>query len=106
MRVEVDSGGHAVSVRGVMVDVTARKLAEQRSDQYLNLVEHLDVALFVFGLKDIDDDSSLSVLAVNPEGAELLGTTAGGCASGGGSRTCSPLRTRSPPSSSTKRWPT
>jgi diguanylate cyclase (GGDEF)-like protein/PAS domain S-box-containing protein len=78
MRVEVDGSGSAVSVRGVMVDVTAQKLAEQRSDQYLNLVEHLDVALFVFGLKDIDDDASLSVLAVNPEGADLIGTPAGG----------------------------
>jgi diguanylate cyclase (GGDEF)-like protein/PAS domain S-box-containing protein len=71
MRLEHDGAGNVVRVRGVMVDVTAQKLAEQRSDQYLNLVEHLDVALFVFGLKDLDD-ASLSLLAVNPEGAELI----------------------------------
>ncbi len=41
MRVEVDGSGDVVSVRGVMVDVTDRKIAEQQMDQYLNLVERL-----------------------------------------------------------------
>jgi diguanylate cyclase (GGDEF)-like protein/PAS domain S-box-containing protein len=70
MGVEVDSSGNPTSVRGVMVDVTARKRAEEQSAQYLNLVEHLDVALFVFGLAE--DGDELVLLAVNPAGAELV----------------------------------
>ncbi len=71
MRVEVDANNHATSVRGVMVDVTARKLAEEQTAQYLNLVQHVDVALFVFALADPDDHLSLTVLAINPAGARL-----------------------------------
>jgi diguanylate cyclase (GGDEF)-like protein/PAS domain S-box-containing protein len=70
MRVEIE--GNTTKARGVMVDVTAQKIAEQRSDQYLNLVDHLDVALFVFGLEDPDDDTSFTLLAVNPEGTNLV----------------------------------
>ena len=76
MRVEVDGNGHPTSVRGVMVDVTARKTAEQQIDQYVNLVEHLDLALYVFGLEDAQDDSTLVLLAVNPEGSALITTSA------------------------------
>ncbi|HEY5154327.1 MAG TPA: diguanylate cyclase, partial [Acidimicrobiales bacterium] len=76
MRVEIDAGGHPVHVRGVMVDVTDRKLAEQQMEQYLNLVDRLQLALFVFDLADPADDASLTFRAANPEGLELLGRTA------------------------------
>ena len=89
MRVEVDGNGHPTSVRGVMVDVTARKTAEQQIDQYVNLVEHLDLALYVFGLDDAEDDSTLVVLAVNPEGSALI-TRRRTRRSGGGWSTCRP----------------
>ena len=72
MRVEVDGSGHPSSVRGVMVDVTARKLAEEQTAQYLNLVRHVDVALFVFALDDPDDPASLTLLAINPVGGRLV----------------------------------
>ena len=72
MRVEVDANNRATSVRGVMVDVTARKLAEEQTAQYLNLVQHVDVALFVFALADPDDHLSLKLLAINPVGARLV----------------------------------
>ncbi len=72
MRVEIDSGTSTRRVRGVMIDVTDRKIAQQQMDQYLNLVERLQVALFVFGMTDMADPQSLSLLAVNPAGADLL----------------------------------
>jgi diguanylate cyclase (GGDEF)-like protein/PAS domain S-box-containing protein len=73
MRVEVDSNGSPTSVRGVMVDVTVRKLAEDKMEQYLNLVDHLDLALFVYTLSDPDDPTSLHLAAINPEAVELIG---------------------------------
>ncbi len=76
MRVEVDGTNHATSVRGVMVDVTARKLAEQQTAQYLNLVQHVDVALFVFALANPADARSLTLLAINPVGARLVSPSA------------------------------
>ena len=72
MRIEVGGSGEVQRVRGVMVDVTDRRRAEQQMDQYLNLVEHLQLALFVFGSRDLADPTSLRLLAVNPEGANLL----------------------------------
>src|SRR4051794_3481135 len=47
MRVEIEPGTSTRRVRGVMIDVTDRKIAQQQMDQYLNLVERLQVALFV-----------------------------------------------------------
>ena len=72
VRIEVGSNGEVRQVRGVMVDVTDRKIAEQQMDQYLNLVERLQLALYVFGATDLDDADTLRLLAVNPEGAHLL----------------------------------
>ena len=72
VRIELGAGGQTRRVRGVMVDVTDRKIVEQQMDQYLNLVERLDVALFVFGATDLGDAATLKLLAVNPAGANLL----------------------------------
>ncbi len=72
MRVEVDGNGQPTTVRGVMVDVTARKVAEEQTEQYLNLVQHVDVALFVFALAAPDDPASLTLLAINPVGSRLV----------------------------------
>ena len=77
MRVETDTLGNPVHVRGVMVDVTDRKLAQQQMEQYLNLVDRLQLALFVFDLADLADDTSLTFLAANPEGLEVLGKSGG-----------------------------
>ena len=48
MRVELDADGRVVHVRGVLLDVTERKRAEEQVSQYVNLVERIQLALFVF----------------------------------------------------------
>ena len=73
MRVEVDGSGASRRVRGVMIDVTDRKIAEQQMDQYLNLVERLQVALFVLRAhRRCPTPGRCTLLAVNPAGADLL----------------------------------
>ena len=62
MRVETDSYGQATHVRGVMLDVTAEREAAAQADQYLNLVESIRLALFVFGLRDVRDDGTAVVI--------------------------------------------
>jgi len=71
MRVELGDNAQPVHVRGVMLDITAAKLAEQRAGQFIDLAENIRLALFVFELTDRDDDHSLRVLAVNPAAAEI-----------------------------------
>ncbi len=73
MRVEVDSNNRATAVRGVMLDITDQRRAEAYAEQYVNLVEHMQVSLLVFRLDDRADDRSLVVTAMNPEATHLAG---------------------------------
>ena len=55
-------------LRGVMVDVTARKRAEERVRQYADVVERIQVAVVVARL---EDDDRLRIVAANPEAARM-----------------------------------
>jgi diguanylate cyclase (GGDEF)-like protein/PAS domain S-box-containing protein len=73
MRVETDTDGRVDHVRGVLIDVTETRRAEEQVTQLLNLVERIQLALFVFTLTDLNDDSSLTLTAVNSEAALITG---------------------------------
>lgn len=72
MRVELDAQGRPARVRGVMLDVTEMKQAQEKASQFVNLVDGTKLALFVLGLDDPEVDESLCMLAVNPEAAHLI----------------------------------
>jgi diguanylate cyclase (GGDEF)-like protein/PAS domain S-box-containing protein len=72
MRVELDPDGRVVHVRGVLLDVTERKRAEEQVSQYVNLVERIQLALFVF----IADGDELLLIAINPEASLITGMNA------------------------------
>jgi diguanylate cyclase (GGDEF)-like protein len=61
-----------------MLDVTAEREARAQADQYVNVVESIRQALFVFGLRDPNEDDSLELLAVNPAAAAVSGATVEG----------------------------
>jgi diguanylate cyclase (GGDEF)-like protein/PAS domain S-box-containing protein len=69
MRVELDADGRVVHVRGVLLDVTERKRAEEQVSQYVNLVERIQLALFVFMM----DGDELLLIAINPEASLITG---------------------------------
>ncbi len=71
MRVEVDGNDRTSAVRGVMLDITDRRRAETYAEQYVNLVEHMQLSLLVFHLQDRADDRSLVVVAMNPEASKM-----------------------------------
>jgi diguanylate cyclase (GGDEF)-like protein len=73
MRVETDGDGRVVHVRGVLLDVTEKRRAEEQVTQLLNLVERIQLALFVFTLTDLNDDGSLTLTAVNSEAGLITG---------------------------------
>jgi diguanylate cyclase (GGDEF)-like protein/PAS domain S-box-containing protein len=71
MRVEVDSDGRVVHVRGVLLDITERKRAEEQVSQYVNLVKRIQLALFVF----LAEGDELRLTAINPEASLITGTS-------------------------------
>jgi diguanylate cyclase (GGDEF)-like protein/PAS domain S-box-containing protein len=61
-----DATGQALGLRGVMIDITAQRRAEERFRQYADLVEHIQMALLVGRLVDPADARSLEIVAANP----------------------------------------
>ncbi|MBV6510457.1 MAG: hypothetical protein JJLCMIEE_03613 [Acidimicrobiales bacterium] len=71
VRTRLRPTGEVIGRRGVFIDVSDRKRAEERVNQYADIVEHIQVALFIVRLEDVDDDESLRIVAANPEGARI-----------------------------------
>lgn len=60
---------------GYTIDITERKLAEQAISQYADIVQNMQVGLYVYHLENREDDRSLRLVAANPRSAGLLGLT-------------------------------
>jgi diguanylate cyclase (GGDEF)-like protein/PAS domain S-box-containing protein len=69
--VVIDDAGQALGLRGVMIDITAQRGAEERFRQYADLVERIQMALLVARLVDPADSRSLEVVAANPMACAL-----------------------------------
>jgi diguanylate cyclase (GGDEF)-like protein len=72
--VVADSGGQPLGLRGVMIDITAQRGAEERVRQYADLVEHIQMALLVVRLVNRDDPRSVEIVAANPMACALSPT--------------------------------
>jgi diguanylate cyclase (GGDEF)-like protein/PAS domain S-box-containing protein len=72
VRVETDDMGRTTGVRGVMLDISATRMAQEKANQFVNLVDGIKLALFVFRLEDLNDDDTLKVLVINPEAGRLI----------------------------------
>jgi diguanylate cyclase (GGDEF)-like protein len=66
-----DATGVAVSLRGVIIDISEARDAEARVRQYAAVVEGIQLALMVARLVDPDDPSSLEIVAANPAACAL-----------------------------------
>jgi diguanylate cyclase (GGDEF)-like protein/PAS domain S-box-containing protein len=69
--VVIDANGQPVGLRGVMIDITAQRGAEERFRQYADLVERIQMALLVVRLVDPADPRSLEIVAANPMACAL-----------------------------------
>lgn len=58
---------------GISEDITERKSAEDKVRQYADIVENMQVGLFVFQLEDARDDHSFRLINANPAAAQLTG---------------------------------
>ncbi len=72
---EADAPGRRTQLRGVIVDVTARRAAEAERAVLGEVVETLDTAIFV-ARPDPNHRGALIVAAANPAAARLTGTPA------------------------------
>ncbi len=70
---ERDPEGRARCQRGVIVDETARYLAERSVRGYGEFINGAPMAMAIFHLDDLDDPRSLKVLTCNPAAAKLAG---------------------------------
>jgi diguanylate cyclase (GGDEF)-like protein/PAS domain S-box-containing protein len=69
--VVVDANRQPLGLRGVMIDITAQRGAEERFRQYADLVERIQMALLVVRLVDSADPRTLEIVAANPMACAL-----------------------------------
>ena len=67
------AGLNAGTHRAIFRDITSRRRAEETTRLYAEIVQEMQIALYVYRLEDPDDDRSLRLVAVNPAGAQLVG---------------------------------
>ena len=71
--VVTDADGVTTSMRGVMVDITEQREAQAEVRRYADIVERIQIALFVLKRRDRGDGSVLVVAAANPMAGVLAG---------------------------------
>ncbi len=72
---ERDDDGKIKCLRGVIVDETARYVAEQSVRSYGEFIKGAPMAMAIFQLDDLDDHESLRVLTCNQAAANIVNTT-------------------------------
>jgi len=71
-RVVRDGQGKPERMLGTVADITSRMQKEQRAKTYADIVEHLEMGLYVYHLEDETDDRTLTLIAANPAAEKLL----------------------------------
>ncbi|MEG5000304.1 PAS domain-containing protein [Microcoleus sp. B4-D4] len=79
----LDAQGHPQYVLGITEDITERRQVDESVRLYDQIVENMQIGLYVYHLEDIEDDSTLRAIASNPaatlftglEMADVLGMT-------------------------------
>jgi PAS domain S-box-containing protein len=72
----IDSGVYRGGRIEHYADITERKRAEERIRLFARIARNMQIGLLVYRQDDLEDDRSLRLIAVNPEGAKLLGLEA------------------------------
>ena len=60
-----------IMIMGLISDVTERKKAEEKIRQYADIVENIQLGIFVLKLEKNDNPESLRIMAANPAAEEL-----------------------------------
>jgi len=68
-----DAAGEPEYLLGISEDITERKHAQDKIKQYADIVENMQVGLFVYKLENVEDDRTLRLINMNPAAARLTG---------------------------------
>ena len=69
----LDSKGNPQYVLGITEDITERRQVDESVRLYDQIVENMQIGLYVYHLEDMDDDSTLRAIASNPAATKFTG---------------------------------
>ncbi|WP_293131750.1 PAS domain-containing protein [Microcoleus sp. bin38.metabat.b11b12b14.051] len=69
----LDAAGHPQYVLGITEDITERRQVDESVRLYDQIVENMQIGLYVYHLENIDDDTSLRAIASNPAATKFTG---------------------------------
>ncbi|WP_377478459.1 MAG: PAS domain S-box protein [Microcoleus anatoxicus] len=69
----LDSKGNPQYVLGITEDITERRQVDESVRLYDQIVENMQIGLYVYHLENIDDDSTLRAIASNPAATKFTG---------------------------------
>jgi PAS domain S-box-containing protein len=68
-----DEEGRRLGVEGIIMDYSDQYLAEQALQQAADIVENINLGIFIYKLEDPEDDRSLRLISANPATEKLTG---------------------------------
>jgi len=69
----LDAQGNPQYVLGITEDITERRQVDESVRLYDQIVENMQIGLYVYHLENMDDDSSLRAIASNPAATKFTG---------------------------------
>ena len=69
----LDAKGHPQYVLGITEDITERRQVDESVRLYDQIVENMQIGLYVYHLENIDDDTTLRAIASNPAATSFTG---------------------------------
>ncbi|MEG4228892.1 PAS domain-containing protein [Microcoleus sp. N9_B2] len=69
----LDAAGRPQYVLGITEDITERRQVDESVRLYDQIVENMQIGLYVYHLENIDDDSTLRAIASNPAATRFTG---------------------------------
>ncbi len=68
-----DDKGNPIGVEGIIMDTTRQYQVEQALKQAGDIVDHIQLGIYIYHLEDINDDRTLRMVAANPATEKLTG---------------------------------
>jgi len=75
-RVQRDDAGKVIGIKGVLRDITSRKVAEEALQRAASLFAGVQIGMYAFHLEDVTSPKSLRLTAANPASESLTGVSA------------------------------
>jgi PAS domain S-box-containing protein len=68
-----DDNHNMVGVEGIIMDTSEQFLAEQAHQQAADIVDNMQVGIYIYHLEDLEDDGTLRMISANPASEKLTG---------------------------------